>query len=371
MWMRIFGVVLVVVGLLVGAGALMQAMEQDRAVREYVPVRAKVTASSYTRHRSKNSTTYTPDIQYRYTVGDLLEGGHVYLGDRVSVYGESFNSLGAINDFLDHYPVDALVMAYVDPQDGSKAVLVKRYAAEPYWFGWFGLYAALVGVMMTVGLTRTGPKGMRTVPLGEGWELLLPRKNLKKRYRESLVWCVGTLAIAGVVAGHYLMKVRPYGVGGYVLLALVAGWVLWQAVRTWRRRAVSGSVSDARVQLNPVPVRREGPLALRVELDALKPLRVEEATARVVCTEHYQERRGNKTQVGTRVKGETAIPLCGAKQVAPGEMVEGEGTVELDPSWPGTSADQKHYPHYTWSVKVKVKLAGMADYAEEFVVEVV
>lgn len=365
MWIRVFGVIVLLIGLGAGVYGVGVMFEQDRAVREFTPVRATVTDSRYDINSSRRSTTYTPKVQYRYTAND-----HVYLNDQIAVFNESYDTRRDVEAFLIHYPVDAIVTAYVDPRDASNSVLIKQYSSGPYWVALFGLAGAMLGLFMTGGVTSTGPAGMRAVAMGEGWQLLLPRKNLKKRYRQSVMWWVGTAAITLLVMGHYLKVVHPYAAGGYFLLIVAGGWLVWQTVRTLRRRILRGTVSDARVQVNPVPMRREAPVGLRVELDALRPLRVEEAKARLVCTEHYQERRGNKTQVATRVKGERVIEICGAKPVGAGELVEGEGVVELDPTWPATSAKQNVYPHYTWAVKVKVKLAGAADYAEEFVVEV-
>ena len=120
--------------------------------------------------------------------------------------------------------------------------------------------------------------------------------------------------------------------------------------------------------VTPVPLKREGPVSVRVELDALRPLRIESASTKIVCVEHYQEKRGNKTSSGTRTKGERPLDICSPKAIAAGEMVEGEATAHVDPDWPPTSADEVHYPYYTWELRVRLKFTGAADYQETFII---
>ena len=140
-----------------------------------------------------------------------------------------------------------------------------------------------------------------------------------------------------------------------------------------RRWSVSRHVSDARLRVRPVPYTRGMPLSMEMEADAVSPLVVERALARVICTEHYKERRGNKTTMGTREHRKEEVVLCPACAVPAGQAVAGRGDLLMQPmEWPCTTdiTKGKTYPYYTYELKVVIKLKGMVDYEGVFPVEV-
>jgi hypothetical protein len=139
----------------------------------------------------------------------------------------------------------------------------------------------------------------------------------------------------------------------------------------YRRWSVARHVSDARLRIRPAPMRRGEPLALEVGIDAYSPLRVTHMAARIVCVEHYKERRGNKTYYGTRTHAEKMTQLCGAAAVAAGSELTGQGEITVESHLPPTTdLAVKQYPYYTWEIRLKAALEGMVDYAAVFPLEV-
>ena len=111
---------------------------------------------------------------------------------------------------------------------------------------------------------------------------------------------------------------------------------------------------------------------MELEADAFTPLRVTQSRCRIVCTEHYKERRGSKTQVGTRKKGEQVAILSEKTEVSAGQLLTGKGELLFDPAaWPkSTDTGPKNYPYYTWAATVEIDLEGMVDYRGQFPLKV-
>lgn len=92
-------------------------------------------------------------------------------------------------------------------------------------------------------------------------------------------------------------------------------------------------------------------------------------TARLLCIEHYRERRGSKTYSGTRTYDEKIVELSGTEILAAGADADGAGEVLIGGYLPPTGSD-KTYPYYTWEIRLKVELQNMVDYNAVFPLDV-
>jgi hypothetical protein len=86
--------------------------------------------------RSTSTTTYRPDVRFRYRVGDAnYESDLLYPNVIVRTYGSRESAAEALAPF----PVDAKVLAYVDPSLPDKAYLLADAGSGPLVFIIIGL----------------------------------------------------------------------------------------------------------------------------------------------------------------------------------------------------------------------------------------
>jgi hypothetical protein len=97
------------------------------AARSWAPVQATVVKSDVRSHRGDDSTTYSPNILYRYTVG-----GREYRSNRYSLFGGSGSGYDAKRQVVSRYPPGARFTAYVDPADPVEAVIERGPTAEMF-----------------------------------------------------------------------------------------------------------------------------------------------------------------------------------------------------------------------------------------------
>ena len=368
---RFFGLLIL---LAAGIGAyfcITSILWQHQANTQFTPVSAQLLDKHIASHRgSKGGTTYSPEASYRYAAGGRTWESSRVLAIRVSTSSRSWAE-GVLGRILPAPEGTGMVTAFIDPQNPAEAILVRDYSFFPYGFGMGTLFAAAVGLGMLGGVIGTARTKMAAVALDDsGWQLLLPQAQLRKQYRNALLWLIGgTLAILPMPA-HWIVIAGQGGlaalIGGVIALAVIAGL----AVLLFRRWSVSHHLSDARLRIRPAPMCRGEPLALDVSLDAYAPLRIAAMTARILCLEHYKEQRDNKCVYGTRTHAEKTVPLSGPAAIPAGGEVTAQGEINFDRSLPPTTdITIKNYPYYTWEIRLSLVLEGMVDYAAVFPLE--
>ncbi len=96
--------------------------------QDYLETTGVVTRSEVDRHRGSDSTTYSPDIEYRYEVD-----GQTYTSDQ-HVYGEiSSSDRAGAKKAVRKFPVGKSVRVYYNPADPEDAVLDRSFESLP-WF---------------------------------------------------------------------------------------------------------------------------------------------------------------------------------------------------------------------------------------------
>jgi hypothetical protein len=344
---------------------------QHDAIHNFVPVPAVLQRTEIVRqHHSKGSDTFSPEATYSYSFG-----GRAYTATRVLPSSGSASRSWAegVISRIERAPGGGnRATAYVNPRKPEEAVLVREYSFDVYGFGMIAASAAMVGLGMLVGVVGTGRSKMTAVALDDsGWQLLLPQLQMGKQFWRSVCWLIGaTVALVGWPV-HWVVIARQLGASAQIAVTIVLAVLAILGIVVYRRWSVSHHISDARLRIRPAPMRRGECFALDVGIDAYAPLSVTNMTAKVVCIEHYKEKRGNKTSHGTRDHAEKVVVLSGPATVKSGEEIAGQGEVTFDASVPPTTdLVIKNYPYYTWEIRLALVLEGAVDYAAVFPLEV-
>ncbi len=119
-WM--LGGVFVLFGIFFTYAIINSARRQNDAARRFRPVEAYVVASRVARSSSgsgaSRTTSYRPEITYRYTVD-----GREYTSRTYQFMGVGQGSQAAATGIVSRYPVGGKVTAYYDPRRPSVAIL--------------------------------------------------------------------------------------------------------------------------------------------------------------------------------------------------------------------------------------------------------
>jgi hypothetical protein len=350
---------------------------QDRAIRHFVAVPAQILTTEVRTHRGgKGGPTYSPEATYSYTYN-----GQQHQSTRVLAISYSTNNHAWAQDVLARIdgargprgPGGAWrSTAYVNPQNPEEAILVRDYSFLPYGFGMGTLLAAGVGAGMLAGVIGAGRGKMAAVALDDsGWQLLLPAVPVRRQYRNAVIWLIGGGIALLVMPAHWVLVAGQGGLTMFIAGAIALGVIASLGIVTFRRWSVCRHLSDARLRIKPAPMCRGEAFAMEVEIDAYAPLNVTEMNARLICTEHYKEKRGSKTYYGTRTRAEKTVELHGAGTVPAGEVVGGKGEVTFDRDMPPTTdITIKNYPYFTWELRLLLALEGTVDYTAIFPLEV-
>jgi hypothetical protein len=360
---KLLGTILFLVGLILAAAMGNSVLWQHNAIHRFVPVAARIQRADLVRHSGKH-VYYSPEATYTYDYQ-----GQTYHSSRVLPYAESGDHAWADDIFQPLFLAQVqgrAVTAYVNPDDPAESILVRQYSFTPYVFTAAGILLAEIGIGILTRVLGGASTTMTAIALDDsGWQLLLPQRSLRRRFTDSLCWTLGA-ALATVPALFHYIQIAGQKNGIAIFWAIAIGVTLAiLGFMTLRRWSLTRHVSDARLRIRPAPMKLAEPLEIDVEMDAFTPLRVKEFLAKLICQEHYRERRGTKTQTGVRVKGEFPLRLAADTQIPAGQTLAGKGQFVLEGPWPATS-NAKVYPYYTWQISISAKLSGSPDYTSLF-----
>jgi hypothetical protein len=118
----VFGTIFMLIGLLVTSFWAGPLWIELAALASYRPVSAVVLSSEVKTHTGSDSTTYSIQIRYRYTVD-----GQSYESNRYDLLGGSSSGYKNKAKIVRQHPVGAEVICYVSPEFPDKAVLVRDW----------------------------------------------------------------------------------------------------------------------------------------------------------------------------------------------------------------------------------------------------
>lgn len=104
-------------------------MLRQIAAAHYLETMGKVVSSRVESHRGSDSTTYSPELEYRYTVD-----GRTYTGDRYAYSTGGSSDSSYARDIVNRHQAGKTVTVYYDPNDPAEAVLTKDVQNESYFF---------------------------------------------------------------------------------------------------------------------------------------------------------------------------------------------------------------------------------------------
>ena len=376
---KFWGFLLLIGGLLLALLASTYITWQQHAIHDFIPVPAKILdASVAVHHGSKGSISYSPEITYSYDFND-----HPYTSNQVLTFSANGDQSWA-DDILSRYggptyqltgieAVPFRATAYIDRDNPSDSILVRDYSAQPYIFTTICLLVAAFGAGLLTQVIGTARTTMAALALDDsGWQLLLPTLNLRKSYRHAVGIFITMALVLLPPLFHWLLIANQRSFLTWLVTGILSIILLLFLILVIRRWNISRHISDPRLRVRPAPLRRGEPFSIELEADAFTPLRVTQARCRVVCTEYYKERRGSKTQVGNRKKGEQTAILSEKTEIPAGQLLTGKGELLFDSAaWPpSTDTGPKNYPYYTWAATVEIDLEGMVDYRGQFPLKV-
>ena len=363
--MRYFFGILVVIGAAIGAYfAIDSVLWQHRAIQSFAPTDARVHSSEIQVHRGRRSTSYSPVVTYTYTFN-----GRALTSFRVLTFDETGSSAWA-RAIVKRFPAGAKIIAYVNPDAPAESILIREYSSTPYLLSFVALFTVAIGTALLLGVLSAGRTAMQAIPFDtSGFQLLLPTRSLRRRRRDTAIFFLLSGLPSAALLAHFLFFARQFDVLGTIVTVLCSLAILIEFFLFVRAYRVSRHVSDARLQISPAPMILAQPLQLRAELDAYVPLHVKSFCARVLCIEHYRERRGQKTVYGTCTRLEKAACLAAGTTVSPGQIIAGETQFEVGPDQAPPSRDLNTpvtYPWYSWEIRLDLTLTGASDYHATF-----
>jgi hypothetical protein len=342
-----------------------QIWDQHRQIATYQPVAATVLASRVEVHRGSKSTTYRPDVEYRYQVAGQMYSSRAVLPARASA------SSRWAHEVVRRYPPGAGTTAYHDPGNPAAAFLYRHYSFAPYLLVFMGMI--FVTIVLALLLGGGGHDRAPTAPaIDDGWFALKPTSRIGRRQAIANILAVLWCGVVGLAWGHYVAVAdRPLETAATVVgvVGLVVGGILvGMAIYYW---LLERKVGDAVVAVS-VPVVNSGePFTVRVTQALHDNVLLEEMRVGLQCQVTTEERRGNETHYTTRTCFEESRPAAGADFPRAGEHLEAHCELLAPAGQPSsTPTGLGGYPRYEWFVTVCTQLTGSPDYRAKFPVRV-
>ncbi len=374
----VIGSVLLLAGLIWCSISVPIMLRQHQLIATAEKVPAFILSANVNSRRSGKSTVHSPVIQYRYRFNNNTRestsvlpfeetGSRGWAQEIVARYSPLMNHRVGINaDFR-----NANAVAFVNPQNPKESFLVKEHSFTPYTL--VLIPAALIGVgLLTLLRVIAGARdSMAAIALdASGWKLLLPDIALRKRFMNSVITLILSLALFSPIAIHYLLvteRVRIFPAIALSVLAILNLFLVISLLRAWW---VHRGLSDARLTVNPAPASRDQSLQIQVEMDILAHGTLTKFVAALVCQETYQTQSGNKKTIATREYSRTSIVLLPETALVANQMLSGEGRFEISAGSRPTVGGPG-FPRYTWSIEILAHLKGAPDYKGTFPLTVI
>ena len=143
----VIGTCMCLVGYLVGIHFGKPILDQAKASESWPTVNGTVLESDLEKH-SGESTTYSANIVYRYTVeGEDFDSDRVWFGG-----GYSTSNRSEMQDVVREYPVGQAVTVHYSPENPAEAVLKPGAFTSSYVLYVIGLVFLVIGGLMLAGL---------------------------------------------------------------------------------------------------------------------------------------------------------------------------------------------------------------------------
>lgn len=333
---------------------------QHHKITTYRPVEAMVVSTRVAEHRGK-STTYSPEVHYRYKVGDVT-----YISRNVLPFHESASYAWA-QEIRHHYHSRQSTEAYYDPANPGDAFLLRRYSFTPYVFVLFPIIFLVVPVVLYFAQAAARPLSP-PVPQPDGWYELKPVSRVTVRGQRALAIGGVWQGIGVLTSGHYFAAAtRPYETAALVVTGIYVALGCIPLSMAVYYYLVHRHIGDARLFVNTPRFVLGEEVTLLLQQRVYSALQITALNANLVCNQTTKTTVGGKTSIQTNVCYRDDAVLMQDHAAAPRDVLAVTRTVVLPAEGrPSTPPKQKGYPCYAWLMEVHTKIAHSPDYRGKF-----
>ena len=295
-------------------------LDQEHAVREYLPTDAVVLNSSVLDYRITKNTRFKMrgdwgiNLEYQY-----LHNGVAYTGTTAWYYG---NAVGHIysraKEVVVGFPIGSTQEVYVNPANPSDSFAVREMWFRPYSAA---LFICMVNLVVLWYMSAEYDWG-KNVPLRRR---LYPSTVNSKKFE----FCIGTRSLKGggvaafipemvlLVVWHFVgvaiwtrymaLPNLHNGLGEEVIAYHMIGLAL--TLRLFYLATMAYNFADIRLSIDTEKVTVDNNIILNVSQDAMRGFSYTTAMMALTCTEGRQRMRNNKTKHVTKALSTTEIDL--------------------------------------------------------------
>jgi len=329
---------------------------QHYRLATYVPVKAEILSASisvsHSHSRHGSSTSYSPQISYRYTAG-----GITHLGTRVLAIGNVSASSSWARQFLQRYPVHSTATAYVSPNDPSEAFLDREVEFFPYIFALFPglLYAFMIGTAIS------GQRRSNLAAIASGqWQVLHPSQPPKLLFRRAVLMASLWLGYVAILLGEYVFlrhgKIDLF-TSIALLCAIAAAWVILHM--PWKHYQAMQNYGSVDLSAGPGVWKPGGVVDARLSYDARNGAPLQDAAIGLLCLKSQWVIHGKNKQFQSIAVHHQEQPI--ALPYSSG-MAAAETHLPIPPAIHATGHDGwSHFPRYDWFVGIRLHATDQAE----------
>ncbi len=361
--MRLFGVFFTIFPLLFISIGSYLAWEQQHKLETFVPVQAKVLSKRVSSRTSSSSnggssTTYTPHVEYEYTVA-----GIGYTCDTVTVQSLS-SSRGWARSVVGRFEVGQIVEVYHNPADPADAFLLREAMFFPYIFILFPMLFVCVGVGIQLSAKDREP-GKPTRDRSGNF-VLTPIPSMVERMRTRRLFTLLWWGVGVAACGHFLwINHGSVDTLSLVVAPIYFGVGLVPLVLFWRSRRTAAHVGEGVVTLDREAYEPGDEVAIELSQPTKRDVVLDRVEIALIGEKTTRYSSGGKTRTRTDTFHEDAVVVAEVTSVSMMKSIRGEATLRV-PDDAMATTDGKGYPRVRWSVRVSTEIAGCPRYVATF-----
>jgi hypothetical protein len=347
---------------LIGAN---QVLDQQRRLSAARPVAGTIVSDPQLRvveetsSKNRRTTTYRPDVRYRYTLDDAI-----YTAQSVFPLSGTTSKKRGEEIVARYKKGDVVTVWYVPNKVGApeSTFLIREWDFSPYLtiLGCMIFLATGLGLWVARPWRRHQPFPPK--PTGDGnWrelEIARPQRARRHPWRAiTLIWYV----LGGVAIGHYVTNAdRPYTTEALIVTPLYLALGLIPLTIYLRHLKCSRTAGDARLFINTDRIRRGKTFDVRIEQPYKKQATIVSVRLAVTCNQATSSKP--LFQSWTDVKSD--VPVSATRPL--------EARAKLTPpsDQPATVPADAPPPAHRWRITLEVRVAQCPPYTADYPITV-
>jgi hypothetical protein len=335
--------------------SLWNAYHQDRMIKSFAPVDAKVLSSQVTSEQTRHSTHYHMEARYQYVVA-----GQAYISDQVTAV-EIWGSGDWANDLVSKYKAGSACKAYYNPEKPGEAILLRIHSFGPYLDMLGGALMLAMGIF-AFKLVRSDKARPPTQSERGGYEITA-KFSERERFLTAIYSTVCWYGLGGIAAAHYFLILPwPHPTPRVTIFAFfgLAGLIpLGLLIRRWR---INRNLGDARLLVKQAVTQAGKPLVITISQPVRLELHVRSATARVVC---YGKKDKSRRSIFERT-----VIVIKDRMMRQGETLELSADADLPAdSQPSGRCQTGQFSWINWELQYELRYSNGPRYQVVFPIE--